>query len=66
MKVVWHMLKQEIRRRKWESKAEMKKVLQDEWKRISVKELQRRIADMPTRCKILANSDDEPIKSDVW
>ena len=63
---IWAILKQRIRRRKWDNLNELKRVLQDEWSKITMEEVRERIAEMPSRCRRLANSDGMAIRSSLW
>ena len=63
---VWNILKQRARRRTWNSKGQLKEILQDEWSKITMEEVRTRIADMPRRCKLLAETGGKPIKTSQW
>jgi crotonobetainyl-CoA:carnitine CoA-transferase CaiB-like acyl-CoA transferase len=65
IEAIWAILKQRIRRRRWENMDQLKEVLQDEWSKITMQEVRARIAEMPARCKALANSDGQAIRSAV-
>jgi hypothetical protein len=39
---------------------------QEEWRNITMKEVQERIADMPERCEILRNNGGKRIKGRKW
>ena len=66
MEGVWNILKQRIRRCRWHSLDELKEVLQDEWSKITMQEVRKRIAEMPQRCQDLIKSGGGPIKSKLW
>jgi hypothetical protein len=66
IEAIWNILKQRVRRRRWDSLEQLKEVLQDEWSKINMEEVQARIMEMPSRCRNLANSDGEAIKSSLW
>lgn len=66
IEAIWNILKQRIRQREWHSLAQLKHLLQEEWERISIEEIRRRISDMPKRCAQLATSDGAPIKTALW
>jgi transposase len=66
MEAIWGILKQRIRRRRWDGLEQLKEVLQDEWSKITVQEVRARIAEMPSRCRTLANSGGEAIRSSLW
>jgi hypothetical protein len=66
MEGVWNILKQRVRRRRWQNLDELKKVLQDEWSKITMQEVRARILEMPKRCKTLVETGGAPIKSALW
>ena len=66
MEAIWAILKQRIRRRKWDNLDQLKEVLQDEWSKITMEEVRARIAEMPARCRMLANGDGSAIRSALW
>jgi hypothetical protein len=66
MEAIWGILKQRIRRRKWNNLEQLKRVLQDEWSKITIEEVRGRIAEMPARCRALANPDGKAIRSSLW
>jgi hypothetical protein len=66
MEGIWNILKQRVRRRIWHSDEELKEVLQDEWSKITMQEVRKRISDMPNRCKSLVESGGKPIKTALW
>lgn len=66
IEAVWNILKQRVRRQRWDNLAQLKEVLQDEWSKIGMEEIRARIAEMPSRCRILANSDGSLVKSSLW
>jgi hypothetical protein len=41
-------------------------IIQEEWSRISVEEVRKRIEHMPERCKTLVDTGGKPIKSALW
>lgn len=63
---IWAILKQRIRRRIFDSEEEMKEALQEEWDKITMEEIQYRIADMPRRCAELVRSNGGPIRGNKW
>jgi DDE superfamily endonuclease len=65
IEAIWAILKQRIRRRKWDNLNGLKRVLQDEWSKITMEEVRGRIAEMPSRCRTLANSDGKAIRSSL-
>jgi transposase len=66
MEAIWSILKQRIRRRSWDDLKQLKEVLQDEWSKITMEEVRAHIAEMPSRCRTLANSDGSAIRSSLW
>lgn len=66
MEGIWNILKQRIRRRTWNSLEELKEILQEEWSRITMQEVRRRILEMPERCATLVKTGGKPIKSKLW
>jgi transposase len=66
IEAIWGILKQRVRRRKWDNLDQLKEILQDEWSKIAMQEVRARIAEMPSRCRTLANSDGKAIRSSVW
>jgi len=65
IEAAWNILKQRLRRRIFESE-EVKKVLEEEWAKITQEEIQDRIKDMPDRCSTLESTGGKPIKSGKW
>ena len=66
MEAVWNILKQRVRKRKWYNKDDLKRVILEEWKDISQKEIQAKIDEMPERCVWLVNNSGKGIKSGLW
>ena len=66
IEAVWNLLKQRIKQRQWRTMAELKKVVLDEWDKISLDEIGERIAEIPDRCKKLIATGGMPIKSALW
>jgi len=62
----WNILKQRVRRREWESLEELKGIVQEEWSRIEMSEIRRRIEDMPRRCRKLVKHSGKAIKGSLW
>ena len=63
---IWAIIKQRIRRRVFDSEEEMKEALQEEWAKITMKEIRDRISDLPRRCAELARSNGGPIRGNKW
>lgn len=66
MEAVWNILKQRVRKRRWRTKDDLKRVLLEEWKEISQEEIQKRVEEMPERCAWLVNNGGKGIKSGTW
>ena len=62
----WCILKQRVRQREWDNLNQLKEVIQEEWSRITMDEVRRRISEMPARCQSLVESGGKPIKSSLW
>lgn len=60
---VWNILKQRVKRREWRGIPQLKRVILDEWEKISLDEIRRRIAEMPDRCRMLIEGGGKLIKS---
>ena len=63
---VWLILKERVRKRAWNTLEEFKKVIQEVWEGISQSEVQERIADMPWRCRTLAETGGMRVRSEKW
>ena len=63
---IWNIIKQRLRRRIFDSEQEMKDALQEEWDKITIEEIQDRIADMPRRCAELVRCSGKPIRGNKW
>jgi transposase len=63
---IWNILKQMLRTEVWEGIGECKQVLQRLWSEITQNQVQKRIAEMPVRAKMLQQGYTDPIKSDLW
>ena len=66
MEGIWNILKQRLRRRVFHSKEEVKEALQEEWGKITMAEVRKRISSMPERCKELVRTGGKPIKKALW
>ena len=66
MEACWNILKQRVRKRKWNNLEELKQIIQEEWHKIELSEIRARIAEMPNRCRLLTETGGKPIKSDLW
>jgi flagellar biosynthesis/type III secretory pathway chaperone len=56
------MLNKRVRRRIWNSLEELKKVVQDEWGKITMQEIRASISEMPERCKSLIETVEHPLR----
>ena len=45
---------------------ELKEALQEEWDKITLEEIRKRIAMMPERCKRLTRNGGKAIKTALW
>ena len=43
---VWNILKQMVRKNRWNTLEELKEILQDEWSKITMQEVRARISEM--------------------
>ena len=66
IEAVWNILKQRVCRRTWRTLEELKMILQEEWSKITMQEIQSRILEMPERCRTLVKTGGAPIKSSLW
>ena len=62
----WNIIKPRIRKRTWKTQAELREIVQDEWSKVTMSEIQARIKEMPNRCNKLEKSGGGPIKSHLW
>ena len=64
----WNILKQRVRQRyfNWQTLDEFKKVVLEEWDRITLDEIRTRIEEMPLRCNEIVKRDGFPFKSKLW
>ena len=62
----WLILKERVRKRVWHTLDELRAIIQDEWSKITMKEIQERIAEMPWRCKQAIKYGGKPIKGGKW
>ncbi len=60
------MLKQRVRRRQYHTLEELKRIILEEWDRITMEEIRARISEMPWRCEQLVEFGGKPIKSELW
>jgi len=62
----WQIVKQRLRGGTGNTVAEFKAAIQREWDRITITEIQKRIREMPWRCKRIQELNGERIRSDLW
>ncbi len=62
---VWNILKQRVRRQRCSNVTKLKRVILEEWDKISMNEIRARIREMPDRCRRVAKNE-KAIKSDLW
>lgn len=66
MEACWNILKQRVRRSLWDNLEQLKGIIQDEWSKITMEEVRRRISDMPRRCKLVVETGGKAIKTAQW
>jgi hypothetical protein len=66
MKAVWNVLKQQLRRKKWSNKHQLKQIILKTWDEISMNEIRNRIVEMFERCEKLIRNEDKSVKSALW
>ena len=63
---IWNILKQRLRYRRFDNDEEVKKALCEEWDKITLEEIRKRISSMPQRCQYLKDTKGMPIKHALW
>ena len=63
---LWGVLFIRVRKREWRTLKELKTIVEDEWEKIDQSEIQKRIAEMPRRCKLLIRNNGAFIKTPLW
>ena len=53
IEAIWNLLNERVHQRKWKDQYELRTVVQEEWDRIKLSEIQARIAEMSWRCRML-------------
>ena len=66
IKAIWNIIKQRLRHRIFYSNEEVKEALQEEWSKITIEEVRKRIRDMPGRCLRLTKNSGKAIKTALW
>jgi hypothetical protein len=54
-----------VRRQRCSNVTKLKRVILEEWDKISMNEIRARIREMPDRCRRVAKNE-KAIKSDLW
>ena len=62
----WNILFQRLRKEVWKTIEQLKVVLQRVWAGISLKQIRRRIKEIPARCRQLVETGGMAIKSSKW
>jgi len=62
----WQIMKQRLRGGTWRTVAEFKAAIQAAWDSITIKEIRKRIREMPKRCKQVQQLEGRRIRSDLW
>ena len=63
---IWNILKQRVRHHIWGREQELIDLMQREWWQISQQEIQKRIDEMPKRCRNLIDDGGKVIKTELW
>ena len=66
IEAIWNIIKQRLRRRIFHSEDEIKAALQEEWSKVTMTEVRKRITQMPARCRRLIRNGGKPIKEALW
>ena len=66
IKACWQIVKQRLRSRTQYTVAKFKAAIQQEWDRITVAQIRRRIQEMPWRCKRVQELKGERVRSSLW
>ncbi|KUJ14223.1 uncharacterized protein LY89DRAFT_720584 [Mollisia scopiformis] len=66
IEAIWNIIKQRLRHRIFQSEEEIKEALQEEWSKVTITEVRKRISQMPRRCARLINNGGKPIKTALW
>ena len=66
IEAIWNIIKQRLRRRIFYSEEEIKEALQEEWSKVTMTEVRKRISQMPGRCSCLIRNGGKPIKTALW
>lgn len=63
---IWNIIKQRLRRRLFDSEEEVKQAFQEEWNKITLKEIRDRKSDILERCARLERTGGKPIETAKW
>ena len=66
IEAIWNIIKQRLHCRIFNSDKEVKAAIQEEWDKITLKEIRSRILNMPGRCIALTCIGGKPIKTAKW
>jgi hypothetical protein len=66
IEAIWNIIKQRLCRRIFHLEEEIKEALQEEWSKATITEVQKRITQMPDRCKRLIRNGGKLIKEALW
>ena len=66
IEAIWNIIKQRLRQRIFYSDEEVKEALQEEWSKVTIDEIRKRILDMPARCLRLTKNGGKAIKTALW
>ena len=62
----WNILKNRLRRRVFFGDEDMRAAIQEEWDKITMEEIRKRISELPERCERLRNNGGRAIKTALW
>ena len=63
---IWNILFQRVRREVYRTQDEYKQALRRVWSKITRRQIRRRIAEMPYRCKRLKETGGQRIRTKLW
>jgi hypothetical protein len=66
IEAIWNIIKQRLRRRIFDTDEDIKQALQEEWDKITMTEVRKRISQMPGRCRRLTENGGRAIKTALW
>lgn len=66
IEAMWLIIKERLRGGSWSSREEFVEAIYREWKRITIKQIRKRISEMPGRMKTIQVNGGERIRSKVW